>query len=406
MRITHYQILELQNIANQQEIKESYKRLALIWHPDRAKDWATGDQLDDCEKVFKRISMAYETLKDPIKRQEYNLVQHLPLSVEENKQEQLFSQQWNSLKKSYDVYHARMQDPEAYMAYLQSQIAQAQDQSKELISKLQKIGKEAESFPIVFGQYQRQAESKISELEKKNQTLEQELSLQIKQNLQVAQQNTTLMIEIEKLRQQNRELNLRQTRYNANANLPSNSTLTPQETDNSLNSKTKGANLGIFFSQEKNSHPTIPMTAVNNASKVIPRGLTAIYKILDANFKNKLEYCGIKLVFENENVARHFKKELLNYFKKQKIHSFTLLIDEMFHAPIQAVYIYKLQFMNCDAYFASAQHPERSGEYLLAELEKYVDISNVPQSFRLAYQNSEVNEAEIPEEFISKKMIF
>ena len=68
MRVTYYQLLEVQNTASQQDIKTAYKKLALIWHPDVAKKWASDNQLGNCENVFKRISTAYEILSDDNKK--------------------------------------------------------------------------------------------------------------------------------------------------------------------------------------------------------------------------------------------------------------------------------------------------------------------------------------------------
>lgn len=59
----HYKRLGVNQNATEQEIREAYKRLALLHHPDRS----TGD-----EAQFKLIQAAYETLSDLKKRRSYD----------------------------------------------------------------------------------------------------------------------------------------------------------------------------------------------------------------------------------------------------------------------------------------------------------------------------------------------
>jgi curved DNA-binding protein CbpA len=61
----YYAILEVSQFASLESIRESYKKLALKFHPDKNKDeTATSD--------FQRLSIAWETLKDRTKRAEYD----------------------------------------------------------------------------------------------------------------------------------------------------------------------------------------------------------------------------------------------------------------------------------------------------------------------------------------------
>lgn len=62
----YYKILEVTDAASQNEIKKSYRRLALKYHPDKN----FGQQL--YEARFKEIQEAYDVLSDPKKRQDYN----------------------------------------------------------------------------------------------------------------------------------------------------------------------------------------------------------------------------------------------------------------------------------------------------------------------------------------------
>lgn len=61
----YYKILNLEKNCNQEDIKKSYRKLALQYHPDRNKEKNT-------EEKFKEISEAYEILSDPHKRSNYD----------------------------------------------------------------------------------------------------------------------------------------------------------------------------------------------------------------------------------------------------------------------------------------------------------------------------------------------
>jgi curved DNA-binding protein len=63
----YYQILGVSRDATPDEIKKAYRKLALKYHPDKAK----GDK-KQAEEKFKQISEAYAVLSDPAKKQEYD----------------------------------------------------------------------------------------------------------------------------------------------------------------------------------------------------------------------------------------------------------------------------------------------------------------------------------------------
>ena len=65
-----YEILGVSRDANDVEIKKSYRKLAMKYHPDRNKD------NQDAEKKFKEVSAAYEILKDSNKRAAYDQYGH------------------------------------------------------------------------------------------------------------------------------------------------------------------------------------------------------------------------------------------------------------------------------------------------------------------------------------------
>jgi len=58
----YYSILGVPKNASDQDIRTAYKKQSMQHHPDRGGD----------EEQFKRVNEAYQTLKDPAKRQQYD----------------------------------------------------------------------------------------------------------------------------------------------------------------------------------------------------------------------------------------------------------------------------------------------------------------------------------------------
>jgi molecular chaperone DnaJ len=61
-----YEVLGVSRDASQDEIKKSYRQMAMKYHPDRNP----GNK--EAEDKFKEAAEAYEVLSDPEKRQRYN----------------------------------------------------------------------------------------------------------------------------------------------------------------------------------------------------------------------------------------------------------------------------------------------------------------------------------------------
>ena len=70
MKRDYYEILELERNASASDIKKSYRRLAMKYHPDR------NPNDPDSTEAFTEVKVAYETLSDPIKKGQYDRYGH------------------------------------------------------------------------------------------------------------------------------------------------------------------------------------------------------------------------------------------------------------------------------------------------------------------------------------------
>src|SRR5688572_8813818 len=69
----YYQVLGVRYSATHDEIKRAYRRLAVLYHPDKNPDPAA-------ENMFKNINEAYDVLGDPVKKSKYDLRMQSPFS--------------------------------------------------------------------------------------------------------------------------------------------------------------------------------------------------------------------------------------------------------------------------------------------------------------------------------------
>lgn len=69
---SYYDILELPETASLDEIKKSYRRLSMMYHPDKNRN------NPESTSKFQKISEAYETLSDAGKKNEYDMMRNNP----------------------------------------------------------------------------------------------------------------------------------------------------------------------------------------------------------------------------------------------------------------------------------------------------------------------------------------
>ncbi|KAF5938921.1 hypothetical protein HYC85_023180 [Camellia sinensis] len=67
MEVDYYNILEVNKNATDEDLKKSYRKLAMKWHPDK-----NPNNKKQAEAKFKQISEAYDVLSDPQKRAIYD----------------------------------------------------------------------------------------------------------------------------------------------------------------------------------------------------------------------------------------------------------------------------------------------------------------------------------------------
>ncbi len=80
---TYYEILEVDKKSSQEAIKSAYRRLVMLYHPDKNK-------LPEAEEMFKKIAEAYAVLSDPSQRKQYDFDNEPRTVLRRQKQERMW----------------------------------------------------------------------------------------------------------------------------------------------------------------------------------------------------------------------------------------------------------------------------------------------------------------------------
>ena len=75
MRTDFYKTLGVEKTSTEDDIKKAYRKLAMLWHPDKHSQESEANKLK-AEEKFKEINQAYEILGNHEKRNKYDLLGH------------------------------------------------------------------------------------------------------------------------------------------------------------------------------------------------------------------------------------------------------------------------------------------------------------------------------------------
>ncbi|CAN7021999.1 hypothetical protein IGI04_023163 [Brassica rapa subsp. trilocularis] len=109
MGVDYYNILKVNHSATDDDLKKAYKRLAMIWHPDKNPS----ARRDEAEAKFKRISEAYDVLSDPQKRQIYDLYGEEGLKSGKIPNSSSYEASSSSSRPPHFFHHHRQHPPNA-----------------------------------------------------------------------------------------------------------------------------------------------------------------------------------------------------------------------------------------------------------------------------------------------------
>ena len=98
MATNFYEILEIPETANLDDIKKSYRKLSMIYHPDKNKN------NPESTAKFQKISEAYETLGDKDKKNEYDMTRNNPFIKMMNPHGSPFGQGMNPVDEIFSSF--------------------------------------------------------------------------------------------------------------------------------------------------------------------------------------------------------------------------------------------------------------------------------------------------------------
>lgn len=139
----YYKILGLSISATQNEIKQSYRKLAVFWHPDRNSNTIALEKM-------KELNEAYEILSDENKRKSYNKIyQEYFINSQIVKYQGQSEKQYNEEKEKSvkQKYEKEFNDLKEWTSNIQFSLKKF---DKFLESSISKFDKPIENFSYYF----------------------------------------------------------------------------------------------------------------------------------------------------------------------------------------------------------------------------------------------------------------
>ena len=66
-----YEILGIPPNSSEADIKKAYRKLAILYHPDKQQ----GTEIQQANEIFIKVTQAYDILTDPVKRYDWRMKQ-------------------------------------------------------------------------------------------------------------------------------------------------------------------------------------------------------------------------------------------------------------------------------------------------------------------------------------------
>lgn len=103
--VSYYELLGISKTDESQIIKQKYRLLYLLLHPDAAQKWAEPDDLTYFKEIVNKITDAYEVLSDPQKRSQYNATLKLQITTPAERD---FRGIWNGIRTKYHDHFSKL----------------------------------------------------------------------------------------------------------------------------------------------------------------------------------------------------------------------------------------------------------------------------------------------------------
>ena len=124
-QLDYFQVLKLEQTATPNQIKDAFHRESRLYHPDRYNALPASALKDNINRIYKRVTEAYVTLRDDVSRQKYaadvngperaSKLRFTPADEQEAREQQKKAQveQIGTTVKGRQLYQQALRDLEA-----------------------------------------------------------------------------------------------------------------------------------------------------------------------------------------------------------------------------------------------------------------------------------------------------